>query len=543
MVTRLLGSVILLITMMPAWAVDQLSASVDKNPVLVGEYFTLTIEANGKVSGQIPDTSALSGQFVTSPISTSSRTSIINGSMNSTTSWQMQLLSRKAGEFTIPSFEVAGQQSRPIKLKVLAREQDGEAQQNLFIKTALKPDTLHVQQAALYTVKLYIGQDLLDGQLSAPQMQEAQIAQLGKQSEDYEIVNGRRYMVVTREYLVQPQKSGTFTLEPPIFNGQIREGYRRLAVSAMGDSIEVEVKPIPDTYSGTWLPSELVNLSEEWQPSDQAVVVGTPITRTLTLTALGVTKEQLPDIEVPDVDGFRTYPDETDRKQMTRDGRVISQLIASYALLPQTPGTYTLPEIKVPWFNTVINKVQYATLPSRTIEVKADPNQVSVAPAPIIEAPRQADTNSEPPIVVHNAEKTWLDWALLTSGYLLWLVTLVIWFLTRQSKPVKVKAPEQTPVTADETQALQQIKRAVKAADLAACYQGLKALAHAQGHVQLHTWRHQLSQELQNEIAKLQGALYSAKQENVDLVLLYRLLAAQHKQIKNSKKQHLEPLY
>lgn len=231
MVTRLLGSVILLITMMPAWAVDQLSASVDKNPVLVGEYFTLTIEANGKVSGQMPDTSALSAQFVTSPVSTSSRTSIINGSMSSTTSWQMQLLSRKAGEFTIPSFEVAGHQSRPIKLKVLAREQDGETQQNIFIKTELKPDTLHVQQAALFTVKLYLGQDLLDGQLSAPQMQDAQIAQLGKQSEDYEIVNGRRYMVVTREYLVQPQKSGTFTLEPPIFNGQIREGYRRCSLS------------------------------------------------------------------------------------------------------------------------------------------------------------------------------------------------------------------------------------------------------------------------------------------------------------------------
>ncbi|RZM77047.1 protein BatD [Pseudoalteromonas rubra] len=543
MVTRLLGSVILLITMMPVWAVDQLSASVDKNPVLVGEYFTLTIEANGKVSGEIPDTSALSSQFVTSPISTSSRTSIINGSMSSTTSWQMQLLSRKAGEFTIPSFEVAGHQSRPIKLKVLAREQDGEAQQNIFIKAELKPDTLHVQQAALYTVKLYLGQDLLDGQLSAPQMQDAQIAQLGKQSEDYEIVNGRRYMVVTREYLVQPQKSGTYTLEPPIFNGQIREGYRRMAVSAMGDSIEVEVQPIPNDYSGTWLPSELVNLSEEWQPSDQTVVVGTPITRTLTLTALGVTKEQLPDIQVPDVDGFRTYPDETDRKQMTRDGRVISQLIASYALLPQTPGTYTLPEIKVPWFNTVINKVQYATLPSKTIEVKADPNQVSVAPAPVVSAPQQTTTQAEPQIVIQAADKTWLDWALIASGYVLWLITLAIWFVTRHSTPRKPAAPEQTSKLPDEAEALKQLKQAANASDTAACYQALKALARAQGYAHLAAWRHQLSRELQNEIAKLQGALYSANQESVDLSLLYRLLATQHKQVKNAKKQTLEPLY
>ncbi|TMP39026.1 BatD family protein [Pseudoalteromonas rubra] len=543
MVTRLLGSVILLITMMPVWAVDQLSASVDKNPVLVGEYFTLTIEANGKVSGQMPDTSALSAQFVTSPVSTSSRTSIVNGSMSSTTSWQMQLLSRKAGEFTIPSFEVAGHQSRPIKLKVLARDQDSEAQQNIFIKTELKPDTLHVQQAALFTVKLYLGQDLLDGQLSAPQMQDAQIAQLGKQSEDYEIVNGRRYMVVTREYLVQPQKSGTFTLEPPIFNGQIREGYRRMAVSAVADSFEVEVKPIPDTYAGAWLPSELVNLSEEWQPNEQTVTVGTPITRTLTLTALGITKEQLPDIQVPDVDGFRTYPDETDRKQMTRDGRVISQLIASYALLPQTPGTYTLPEIKVPWFNTVINKVQYATLPSRTIEVKADPNQVSVAPASVVNAPQQTATQAEPHIVTQPADKTWLDWALIASGYVLWFITLLVWFITRQSAKVAPTQSDSAPQTPNEAQAIKQLKHAAQHSDPGQCYQALKALARAQGYDHIHAWRHQLSHELQNEIAKLQGALYSAKQENVDLSVLYQLIAAQHKQVKNAKKQHLEPLY
>lgn len=277
------------------------------------------------------------------------------------------------------------------------------------------------------------------------------------------------------------------------------------AVSAVGDSLEVEVKPIPDTYSGAWLPSELVNLSEEWQPNEQTVTVGTPITRTLTLTALGITKEQLPDIQVPDVDGFRTYPDETDRKQMTRDGRVISQLIASYALLPQTPGTYTLPEIKVPWFNTVINKVQYATLPSRTIEVKADPNQVSVAPAPVANTPQQTTAQAEPHIVIQPADKTWLDWALIASGYVLWLITLLVWFLTRQSSRVAPTQSDNTPLVPNEAQAIKQIKHAAQHSDPGQCYQALKALARAQGYEHIHAWRHQLSMSCKTKLQSCKG--------------------------------------
>ena len=163
MVIRLLIPLFLLIHSFSVWAFDTLTASVDKNPVLVGEYLTLTIEANGKVSGAQPDTSGLAQQFVVGPMSVGSRTSIINGSMTSQTTWQMQVLARSAGTFTIPSFTVNGNSSEPITLTVVARGKDDTDQKDIFIETALTPDSLYVQQAGLYTVKLYIGKDLLDG--------------------------------------------------------------------------------------------------------------------------------------------------------------------------------------------------------------------------------------------------------------------------------------------------------------------------------------------------------------------------------------------
>lgn len=120
MVKRIILFLSLLILSQTSLALDNLTASVDKNPVLTGEYFTLSIIAEGKVKGTIPDVSALSNDFVTSPVNTSSRTSIINGSVSSSTTWQMQLVARTPGTYTIPALEVDGETTQPIEIKVVA---------------------------------------------------------------------------------------------------------------------------------------------------------------------------------------------------------------------------------------------------------------------------------------------------------------------------------------------------------------------------------------------------------------------------------------
>jgi hypothetical protein len=438
---------------------------------------------------------------------------------------------------------VAGKNSDPIKLKVVARSNDADEQKDIFIKTELKPSKLFVQQAGIYTVKLYLGKDLLDGQLSAPAMEDAQVTLLGKQKEDYEVLDGRRYMVISREYLLQPQKSGEYTIEPPIFNGQVRENYRRMSVSAMGKAQTIDVQPVPETYNGAWLPSELVNLSEEFQPISDEVVVGTPITRTITLTALGVTKEQLPEIRLPEVDGFRSYPDESERNQLARDGRVISQLVSSYALVPQTPGTYTLPEVKLPWFNTVINRVQYATLPARTLTVIADPNQTAPA-IPNMTAPLQNQQAIEPTIVEVPVEKTLLDWGILVSGYVLWIFTLIfVWlgFVGRKKPAIET----QTNDTFKPRMSLSLLTQAAKANDKARFYQLLSEFVTTElTTASFSQWLKELDNaELKAEIVNLQAALYSEGTASANLEKIAKLISQIEKNQADQKRSSLQPLY
>lgn len=542
---------LLLLCAIPSFAATKLQASVDKNPVLAGEFFMLNISVDDNVKGEQPDTSVLLKDFVVGPTSLSTRTNIINGSINKQTTWSVKLMTRTEGQYTIPSFTVSGLSSQPIDLTVTKRAANADNNNDIFVKTSLSSNSLYVQEAGVYTLKLYLAKELLDGSLSTPSMEDAQLTQLGKQTESYELVDGKRYLVITREYLIQPQKSGPYTIAAPVFQGRVQQNYRQLEVSAIGEDQQIEIKPIPSDYKGAWLPSELVNLGEEWQPSDDTIEVGTPITRTITLTALGVTKEQLPDIEMPTINGIRSYPDQKDNNNAVRNGRVVSQQTASYALLPQTPGTYTLPEIKLPWFNTKINRISFATLPARKITVTPSSTVVntpvnteqSIENTPVDETKADANTSAQMQ-TARSYTPLWLI-AVALLGYILWIGTAIYYWFTRSNiNTIEKVKPLPTPLSQPSLKKLLNIQ---KAGDVKAFYNELNNYA-----VQItkqdtgaidELCRRINNSQLSTEVIQLQAQLYGNKATNSDLGAIIKILESEQAQASNSQQTVLKDLY
>ncbi|WP_010555956.1 BatD family protein [Pseudoalteromonas marina] len=542
---------LLLLCAIPSFAATKLQASVDKNPVLAGEFFMLNISVDDNVKGEQPDTSVLLKDFVVGPTSLSTRTNIINGSINKQTTWSVKLMTRTEGQYTIPSFTVSGLSSQPIDLTVTKRAANADNNNDIFVKTSLSSNSLYVQEAGVYTLKLYLAKELLDGSLSTPSMEDAQLTQLGKQTESYELVDGKRYLVITREYLIQPQKSGPYTIAAPVFQGRVQQNYRQLEVSAIGEDQQIEIKPIPSDYKGAWLPSELVNLGEEWQPSDDTIEVGTPITRTITLTALGVTKEQLPDIEMPTINGIRSYPDQKENNNAVRNGRVVSQQTASYALLPQTPGTYTLPEIKLPWFNTKINRISFATLPARKITVTPSSTVVntpvnteqSIENTPVDETKADANTSAQMQTARSYTPLWLIPVALL--GYILWIGTAIFYWVTRSNiNTIEKVKPLPTPRSQPSLKKLLNIQ---KAGDVKAFYNELNNYA-----VQItkqdtgaidELCRQINNSQLSTEVIQLQAQLYGNKATNSDLGAIIKILESEQAQASNSQQTVLKDLY
>lgn len=441
-----------------SFAYVAVTATVDKNPVVVTESFVLTVTADDDINTNALDTSPLMQDFIVGRTSVSSQTSMVNFKTTRTTTWTTVLIAREAGAITIPALSVDSELTKPIKLNVLAAsDPQASKQQDLFITTDISAKEVYVQQQLTLTVKLHFAAELKRGSLTEPSLTGANITQIGKDKEADSIINGRRYRVIERTYAISPQQSGSFTLKSPIFSGEImqpstrRSGFLSFAetkpVSVIGEEIPLTIRPIPADYQGAWLPSELLSIHQEWQPEPNSFVVGEPITRVITLTAAGLSEEQLPEIDMIMPNGLKVYPDQAELHTGLNNDRLVSQKVKNFAIVANKPGVYQLPEIAIPWWNTVTNRFQQAVIPAQTITVAANPEQTTQAPVtlaselPIINNQPEASNKT---IMVY--QSSWLQWLFLG----LWLLTSLAWLIT-YFRANKTNASKKKQITVNDS--------------------------------------------------------------------------------------------
>lgn len=458
-------------------AVTTLTASVDKNPAMVDEAITLEVVANDAVESNALDTSVLMKDFVVGHTSVSSQTRIVNMNMTRTTTWSTQLLPRQPGRYQIPSFEIQGARSEPIQLMVLPVSSATRAQaRDVFVTTEVDTTSLYLQQQLRYKVKLHLAQDLQRGSLSAPSLEGADIRQVGEDVESTEIIDGRRMRVIERNFAIIPQASGKFSIQGPVFEGEVVDASppsfgmfnRTKRLTRIGPAIDIEVKPVPTDYQGHWLPSEMVTLHEEWLPANGEYRVGEPITRTLTLTALGVVDQLLPGIEATYPDTLKSYPDQPNSATIDKDGSLIAQRTESVALIPSQPGEIEIPEVRLTWFNVRTGHTESARLPPRTLKVLPTRGDM---PPPLPNLPSSAQAMAlPPPDAAGEALSPPGGWWSPSSSILLalWLLTLLGWWWTNRRKDI---APEQAP----DNHHWQALNKALSDADAAAVLRHLPA--------------------------------------------------------------------
>jgi hypothetical protein len=427
-----------------AFAASQISATIDKNPVVVNESFILKITVDDDVDTNALNTSVLLKDFVVGRTSVSSQTSMVNFKTTRTTTWSTLLISKKAGDFTIPPLSIEGIQSQAIQVKVLAEKDPlADQQKDLFITSEVSTKEVYVQQQLTLTVKLHFSAELKRGSLTEPTLEGASITQIGKDKEEDTIINGLRYRVIERTYAISPKNSGDFVLKPPVFSGEILLPSTRRnnmfsfsetkPVSVIGDEIPLVVRPIPDTFQGTWLPSDLLAIHQNWQPDVTTFKVGEPITRSITLTAAGLSEEQLPVLEMAVPKGLKVYPDQAQLHTGMSSGHLVSQKVRNFAIVASKPGEYQLPEINIPWWNTVTNRYQVATIAAQKITVLPNSEMEQESEVTI-----QAQNKERVPAkTVIITQASWLQWLFLA----LWLITAFAWFISaRLTKPSLVNS-------------------------------------------------------------------------------------------------------
>jgi hypothetical protein len=383
---------------------DGFRAEIDRDRIAANETLILQLFGAGRLSGE-PDLQVLEADFDILSRSHSERMNILNGAVSHTREWRIELAPKRSGRLEIPALAWGDARSEPLTVDVVedaAADDPSAGPKPIFVRTETDETTPYVQQAFHSRVQvLYREREAPQrAVLSEPQVEGATIERDGEDRVSVEVIDGRRYQVIERRFLVMPLQSGPLVIRGPrleavmpaprspgrsaadefdaLFGPGPFAGLGGMATSGRriverAPDVEIQVRAQPPDSSSPWLPAESVEISDEWIPSSPRFRVGEPVTRVLTVTARGATAAQLPPLELDPPDGAQIYPGQTRAEDLPGVGAPVGLRSLEVALVPTRAGPVTLPEVRVPWWDTREDRERVAIVPARTLEVAAAP--------------------------------------------------------------------------------------------------------------------------------------------------------------------------
>jgi hypothetical protein len=239
------------------------------------------------------------------------------------------------------------------------------------------------------------------------QIADARIEQLGESRTYEKDIDGLRHGVIEMRYAIYPQHSGELIIPAQIFNAALVDAQPVQDSAAQGPKsgklmrvtsaellLTVKAKPITWPDDAPWLPARSLTLSESWNPEPDHTQVGDSLTRSLTVTAEGLSSSQLPPLPGTDVGGLRRYPDQPVFGNQNSERGLVGSREDREALVPTRTGAIELPTVDVVWWNTFEDHLEHSSLPARTLHVAANPSLVVDTPAGASAVQASADSEA-----------------------------------------------------------------------------------------------------------------------------------------------------
>ncbi len=453
--------VVLMALLLSGTALAEVTASVDRQRVELNESFTLTIDVDAGVGAE-PDMEPLAGDFFVGPRREMSNTTIVNGQISRSRSFSYSMTAKRAGTLTIPPIQVGTEKTQALTLEVIEPTYQPPGEADVFITTEVDTTETYVQAQVLYRIKVYRAVSTRQPALREPTFNGAEVLiEPAGDPRDYDARLGDKvYAVNERVFALFPQESGEIQISPAQFEARVfRNGRITGRKTFTSESQTLTVKPIPeppaDYPNAAWFPARNVSLSQDWSDDRDEVKAGEPITRVVTVSALGQLETQVPVIEPPDVAGVNIYSDMPELSRLTEEDGIRGIRRDNYAIIGVRAGSVELPQLELPWFDLTDDTWKVATLPSATLGIVA-------ADDAFMQTPEQTVAESAEPTVVTVHSDFWRRVAEIIG--VVWLLTLAAWYLTSRPKPDE-KPPAELPLHRQQAHALKEARKAATLAD------------------------------------------------------------------------------
>jgi len=449
-------------------AVADVTVRVDRPSVDLNESFVLEILVDSNIDME-PDLSVLDENFYRGQLSQLSNTTIINGQIRRSRTWTIALMAKATGKQMIPVIIVGSEQSQPISITINEPTNAPPGEADVFISSEVDQTETYVQSQILYRFKVYRAVATRQEGRRDPVISGAEvlIERAGDERSYEAILNGRAYNVIERVLAIYPQASGEISISPAVFEARVlRDGRITGRKVFESQAHTVKVLPIPappvDFPDAAWLPARDVQLSEEWSREPNEVAAGEPVTRKVTISALGQIETQIPALDPPVIDGMNVYIDKPDLSRLFEAEGIRGVRRDQYAMIGVRGGAVEIPKLEIPWWNIDAGEWRVASLPARTIDIEA-PAAIA-APTPVPE-PAAVSDGVAPPAVPVATDAYWKRVSQFIGG--IWLLTLVAWWWSSREQTRETTEPEPPPVYKQQAKFIKTARKAAAQGDKA----------------------------------------------------------------------------
>ena len=468
----------------PSWA--KLTATADRTVLDSNETLQLLVRFDGQAVTSQPDFDVLKRDFKILSNNRQQQYSISNGRSESYTDWKLTLAPKRIGRLLVPSIKYKKDISDAIEISVRKASPSNTTGQPVYTETLIDKPAVYVQEQLLLTHRLYTSIQLTDLSMEELVLPGA-IIQKVAQNQFRKRVGNKDYIVVEIKYALFPQTSGKLDIPAVAIsayqpgNNQssfFRSRGNQIIRNTEAKTIDVMAKPA-HIDADQWMPSSQLTISQKWSNNLEQLQVGEPVTRTITISAKGLTGAQILPLSLEPSSDFKVYPDQAQISESVDASGATGVRQESFALVPNRQGEIVLPEISLRWWDTVNQRMQTATLDAMRLEVGAAPTSAATNSAPYLEPIELADSQQSAAAISQNNDlqtgdgsfSTLMRLSLAANALLLTLLAALL--LKRNNK----QSARQRPSEINSPRL--KLKQLIKAIEIAAKKDDLAALREA----------------------------------------------------------------
>ncbi|MEK9139087.1 MAG: BatD family protein, partial [Bacteroidota bacterium] len=390
-------------------------ASVDKNPVALGDQFTLSLTLNNAGMGggknmKLPD---LSKFYIMSGPNQSSSMQFINGAVSSSVTTSYVLQGKDVGKFTIGSatIEVGGKEykTQPLTIEVVkgtprpkqqvnapASDIGAQIGDNLFLKASVDRNHVILGEQINVTFKVYervtVNGYKFDKSPTMAGFWSEDLEVPSNLNYTIEVVNGKQYrMALIRRIALFPTQSGTLEISPMELSARVQVRTRSLDPfdaffrdpfgqlvdhKIKSEPIKIKVDPLPPG-APPGFKGAVGRFTMNTSVDKKTTKTNEPITLKVTISGTGNIKVlEMPELDLPK--DFEQYNPKVSDNINRQEGKISGSKTFEYLLIPRYPGQKSIKPVAFSYYD--LNKRDYVTLQSPEIELNIEQGTATAPP-------------------------------------------------------------------------------------------------------------------------------------------------------------------